>query len=190
MNAGLVLGVSVSVGVHLWLVSFSSSFQQPQLAIEENEMSVEVHLVQRPPVILKTIEPLQDNVIEQVMKEDIPVLQEEPVMMEEEIRPELVMPDLSGVQNHVEPLDHLNNPPEYPVAAIRKGYEGVVHLKIHVSARGHVKEFILIESSGYKILDQAAMTAVEKWRFNPAMRNGMAIDAWLELPAIRFDLQD
>jgi len=63
---------------------------------------------------------------------------------------------------------HRNMPPAYPAEAMRQHQEGTVHLTIHVTADGIP---ILVEvagSSGHPSLDQAAVQAVERWRFTPA----------------------
>lgn len=63
---------------------------------------------------------------------------------------------------------HRNLPPAYPAEAMRRRQEGTVHLTIHVAADGIP---ILVEvagSSGHPSLDQAAVQAVERWRFTPA----------------------
>lgn len=63
---------------------------------------------------------------------------------------------------------HRNLPPAYPADAMRRRQVGTVHLMIHVTADGIP---ILVEvagSSGHPSLDQAAVQAVEQWRFTPA----------------------
>jgi protein TonB len=44
-------------------------------------------------------------------------------------------------------------------------------------------------SSGYDILDQAAVAAVRAWRFVPARLGGAAIEAWVRVP-VAFRLTD
>jgi protein TonB len=46
----------------------------------------------------------------------------------------------------------------------------------------------LLRSSGHRRLDEAARTAVLRWRFTPARRNGLAIPWTAKLP-IRFRVQ-
>ena len=40
------------------------------------------------------------------------------------------------------------------------------------------------QSSGYDMLDQAAMKAVRNWRFTPAKRGGEARTAWVDIPVM------
>jgi protein TonB len=82
----------------------------------------------------------------------------------------------------------LNNPaPVYPTLSRRLREEGTVTLEILIRADGSVGEIKLKTSSGFKRLDDAAMTAVKRWRYQPATQGGKAIDFWYELP-LEFNL--
>lgn len=63
--------------------------------------------------------------------------------------------------------------------------EGRVVLRILVRADGTVARAEVARSSGQSALDQAAAMAVWSWRFDPATRNGAAIEAWVLIP-VRF----
>lgn len=62
--------------------------------------------------------------------------------------------------------------PVYPRISRRLGEEGVVVLSIEVSPEGIGSNIRIITSSGHSRLDQAAITAMKKARFTPAMRRG------------------
>jgi protein TonB len=82
----------------------------------------------------------------------------------------------------------LQNPsPAYPLAARKRGIEGVVRLNVEVSAEGAPTAVNLAESSGFAPLDEAALAAVRNWRFEPAKRGGKAVSARVEIP-LRFKL--
>ncbi len=68
-----------------------------------------------------------------------------------------------------------NRPPIYPYEAALRGEHGRVVLIIHVSDRGAAIGADLGESSGVASLDQAAMDAVMKWHFRPAMKDGRTV---------------
>lgn len=85
------------------------------------------------------------------------------------------------------PLFKLNAPPKYPRKARRMGCEGIVILKILVGEYGRVSNFEIFESSGYPILDKAAVSAVKMWLFEPGTKNGKNIKMWVKVP-IRFKL--
>ena len=55
------------------------------------------------------------------------------------------------------------------------GQHGEVVVLIHVGENGLSSGADVVESSGIAVLDQAAVTAVRKWRFHPAMREGRTI---------------
>jgi protein TonB len=81
-----------------------------------------------------------------------------------------------------------NPKPPYPRAARRRGYEGVVLLKVEILPNGRVGEIQVKRSSGHSMLDRSALKTVRKWRFIPAKRAGEPIRIWAEVP-IKFDLK-
>jgi len=82
-----------------------------------------------------------------------------------------------------------NNPrPEYPRAAREAGWEGTTVLQVLVLPNGTVGSVTLHKTSGYAVLDEAALTAVKTWRFVPAMDGSFPLRSVVRLP-IRFDLK-
>lgn len=79
-------------------------------------------------------------------------------------------------------------PPRYPAAARRLGEEGVVELRVELSARGAVAHIAVARSSGSDRLDRAAVAAVRGWRCTPARVNGVAVPA-TAVQRIRFSLR-
>lgn len=79
-------------------------------------------------------------------------------------------------------------PPAYPAAARRRGLEGSVQLKVALAASGVIGAITVSESSGSPLLDQAAVSAVRRWRCEPARIDGNAVTA-LALQRITFHLQ-
>lgn len=77
-----------------------------------------------------------------------------------------------------------NPPPAYPDDARRKGLQGQVTLRVRVTADGRPESVLLVESSGWSVLDDAAIAAVEAWRFEPARRGGRAEAATIDLPVV------
>jgi protein TonB len=82
-----------------------------------------------------------------------------------------------------------NPPPAYPVAARRRGQEGMVLLSVLVSEAGLPREIQLARSSGAPVLDEAALEAVKGWKFVPARQGERPVAAWVEVP-IRFRLEN
>ena len=81
-----------------------------------------------------------------------------------------------------------NPPPQYPSLAEERGWQGVVMLSAFVQREGEPSEVLVDQSSGYKILDEAALKAVRKWKFTSAHRGGQTVSAWIKIP-IRFELE-
>jgi len=75
-----------------------------------------------------------------------------------------------------------NSPPEYPLIARQNGWEGVVKLKVWVSEKGSAERIDIQRSSGYELLDHAARTAVQNWRFIPARRGNSLIASVIITP--------
>ena len=82
------------------------------------------------------------------------------------------------------PAYRANPSPEYPAIARRRGYEGTVLVEVLVSRDGRVEDLRLSQSSGYPILDQAAMTSIKGWLFEPATVNREKVDMWVKVPVL------
>lgn len=82
---------------------------------------------------------------------------------------------------------YLKNPAVYPNMSRRLREVGTVQLRVRVSISGQPLEIQLAKSSGYARLDEAALTAVKKWTFQPASRSGAPVEAWALVP-IEFSL--
>lgn len=79
--------------------------------------------------------------------------------------------------------DYLHNPkPAYPVMSRRLGEQGRVVLNVRVLADGTPEKVEVKTGSGYPRLDQAALEAVARWRFVPARRGDVPVDAWVQVP--------
>jgi protein TonB len=65
-------------------------------------------------------------------------------------------------------------PPAYPRPAVRKQQEGRVVLLADVRADGTVEKVRVESTSGFPLLDDAAIDALERWRFKSRVANGKA----------------
>ena len=72
--------------------------------------------------------------------------------------------------------------PRYPREAQRRGESGTVVLRVHIDADGRPRDIDLVEGSGSRSLDRAAVDAVRRWRFDPAIRNGRPTEGTLQVP--------
>lgn len=56
--------------------------------------------------------------------------------------------------------------PLYPKLARKRGFEGTVTVEVMFNQIGEQLSLTLIDSSGFTLLDKAALNAVEKWQFS------------------------
>ena len=75
--------------------------------------------------------------------------------------------------------------PIYPAEAIRLGIAGRVVLRLTVSEEGTVSNVTIASSSGYYVLDDAAMVGVRQWRYVAATRGGRPVSSFIRQP-VRF----
>ena len=57
--------------------------------------------------------------------------------------------------------------PEYPKLALRRGYEGILRLKVLIAKNGEVINVKIIKSTGYKVLDKSGIEAAKNSKFYP-----------------------
>lgn len=98
----------------------------------------------------------------------------------------------TGPPSLVEPsadADYLKNPPPgYPRISRRNGEQGTVIVRVFISTQGAPEKAEVRTSSGFARLDQAALEAVQRWRFVPGRRNGTPEAMWFNIP-VRFILE-
>ena len=71
--------------------------------------------------------------------------------------------------------------PTYPAISRRLREQGSVRLRLTIGTEGHVIDASVVSSSGFQRLDEAAMRWVRRnWRYEPAMRGNMPIEATTE----------
>jgi len=179
--------IVVGLVVLMHLTVFASYLLQPESpAVLVNEMSIsfanmqmqQAEVAPQPKPKLRDPDPVPSE--EPAVKEVAPPVQQaatppSPVVLDAE-------PDYKA--------DYLNNPrPPYPMVARRMGYHGKVVLDVEVLAEGNAGDVKLHQSSGYDILDNAALQTVKTWRFSPARRFGQAVTQRFLVP-IKFSLED
>jgi periplasmic protein TonB len=88
-----------------------------------------------------------------------------------------------------EGANYSKNPrPGYPARAIREGWQGVVLVRVQVLPNGRTGLLKLQKTSGFALLDDAALAAIKSWSFVPAKQAGQAVSGWVTVP-IAFRLQ-
>jgi periplasmic protein TonB len=79
--------------------------------------------------------------------------------------------------------------PVYPPQSRRAGEEGTGIFRVLVDQSGRPMEVSVVNSSGFPRLDEAAMTAIKKWKFKPAMNAGQAVQSWTKVQ-VKFELKN
>ena len=73
-------------------------------------------------------------------------------------------------------------PPIYPRRARLRGQQGVALVHAKLNAAGEVTKTRLAKSSGFNLLDKAAIKAVYQWDFAPGSTNQKNAHVWVEIP--------
>ena len=79
----------------------------------------------------------------------------------------------AGSDRDIVPLVRIN--PDYPPRALSRGIQGWVIVQFTITATGTVKDQIVVDSSN-KIFDDAALKAIGRWRYNPKVEEGVAVE--------------
>lgn len=139
-----------------------------------------------PPIEVDVVKPPQTNTPvsqpqQNVVPVDVPIVSNEgtelyvpPVENAGPIMPNIDPGPVAAVR-----LEYADAPaPKYPRDALRMGLQGVVMLQVTVDIDGRPLDVLVMQSSGHRDLDAAArMQVLKRWRFKPAMKDGVAIQA-------------
>lgn len=75
--------------------------------------------------------------------------------------------------------------PGYPPVAVAKKVEGTVLVSVLVSETGQVAEVKILRGAGGSTgLNEAAVSAVKKWKFQPAVKDGKRVKVWVTYPIV------
>ncbi len=103
--------------------------------------------------------------------------------------PEAAVSEAASLPDIHTPPVFLDKPdPVYPPAAVKKGLAGTVVLLLNIDEEGRLAGSEIISSSGYKLLDNAAVKAVGKWSFSPGKIGEKAVSGSVTAE-IRFELK-
>jgi len=80
----------------------------------------------------------------------------------------------AGSDRDVIPLVRIN--PDYPPRAQTRGLEGYVTVQFTITGTGTVKDAIVVEAQPKGIFDDAALKAIARWRYNPKVEGGVAVE--------------
>jgi len=79
---------------------------------------------------------------------------------------------------------------DYPEAAKREGHEGTIMVEVLVDEEGRPKSSRVLQSSGFPLLDRAAVDNIQRrCRFHPAKRGERRVETSIKIPIV-FRLAD
>ena len=103
---------------------------------------------------------------------------EKPKKIHEKIFEEVTLPFEDSSYTITEPKLIIETDPYYPSEAVRKGIEGEVTVRMFVNKEGKVSLAAIEKTSGYEILDSAALAYSNQLHFIPAQTNGNPRNVW------------
>lgn len=97
--------------------------------------------------------------------------------------------DLSaGSDTDVIPLVRIA--PEYPPRALRRGIEGWVQVQFTITPTGAVTDAKVVAAEPPNLFDEAALRSIARWRYNPKIEDGVAVERVGVQTVIRFVLEE
>ncbi|HEX7081325.1 MAG TPA: energy transducer TonB [Gammaproteobacteria bacterium] len=94
----------------------------------------------------------------------------------------------AGSDTEVVPLVRI--PPEYPPRALSRGIEGWVQVQFTITETGAVKDAIVVDAEPEGVFEEAALRSIARWRYNPKVEDGVAVERVGVQTIIRFELED
>jgi periplasmic protein TonB len=79
-----------------------------------------------------------------------------------------------GLDRDVLPLVRIN--PDYPPRAQSRGIQGWVLVQFTITPAGTVADAKVIDAQPKGIFDEAAVKAVSRWKYNPKVEGGVAVE--------------
>jgi protein TonB len=79
--------------------------------------------------------------------------------------------------------------PDYPARAAARGIEGWVIVQFTITPTGSVRDPMVVEAMPKNVFDDAALKAIARWRYNPKIEGGVAVERVGVRTIIRFVLE-
>lgn len=192
----LIYALMISIGVHFWVFwTKESAVSTPKMP---GGLAVAVQLGAAQEEVIEKLESVEKEATEisEKGRQLVEMAEEytEPVYEDElrENEAQAAQAEQQADFNELAVVSEIRlgsppQPPKYPEQARRRGQEGMVIVRVLVSALGGIERVELGRSSGFDLLDQAAIEAVALWNFLPAKQGETTITAWMEVP-VNFSL--
>lgn len=116
------------------------------------------------------LDPDERKPADEVAQQEEPRLIEPPQPVAEEPAP--APAPAPGALSQPRPIPGAMPAPRYPPRALRRGESGTVMVQAAIGPDGVPTSVSVAQTSGSRLLDRAAVDAVERWRFEPAMLDG------------------
>ncbi|MBI4309808.1 MAG: energy transducer TonB [Candidatus Omnitrophica bacterium] len=186
--------VSFSISVALHLIIFVAAgmtfIKPPQFGVDQGSGSIEVNLVAAPVEVVPQapVETPVETKSEFVEQQTARPAAREEAKASADGKDQSTVQSTGGAITEAQP-DYLKNPaPVYPDTALRSGQQGMVLVKVLIDKNGRPVTVEIEQSSGHKLLDDAAVKAVKTWQFHPARLGGMPVESSVGVP-VKFDLE-
>lgn len=184
------LGIII-VAVHVVLIWAAATtmgiIKMPNLAKPIEAIFIDQPEEQHEPV--KVIKPEMETpvvdpppIVDTIPEIEVPVDEPAPaaITAETSVTPPAETSDMK-VNRRVDPI--------YPPASRRAGEEGTGVYRVLVGANGRPMDVQVVTSSGFPRLDEAALVAIRKWVFQPAVAGGQNVDSWTRVK-VQFKLEN
>lgn len=66
--------------------------------------------------------------------------------------------------------------PDYPMKARQRGIEGWTVVRFTITPAGTTKDVTVVQAQPPNIFDEAAIRAVSRWKYNPKIEGGVAVE--------------
>lgn len=93
---------------------------------------------------------------------------------------------VGGSDRDIVPLVRVD--PDYPPRAKQRGIEGWVEVEFTITKVGTVRDEHVLKSNPSYVFDRAALQAVRRWRYNPQIKDGVAVEYAGQRTRFKFEL--
>ena len=99
-------------------------------------------------------------------------------------------PNLGAVASDSDVIPVVRVNPQYPIRAAERGIEGWVEVEFTISSAGTVKSPFVLNAHPKNVFNRAALRAIAKWKYNPKIEDGVAVERPGVQVRLAFDLQE
>jgi len=197
-EVGLILSLAIAIGLVMAfkrknVVNFKEQAVKLQMIVEEIPVTEQIR---RPPSPARPSIPIETESEEVPEDETIDITEID--YLRELVEPPILLDTTDPVVIDFIPYDEPPKPIgdfdailknlKYPEIARKAGVEGTVIVKITVDIKGNVVKTEIIQSLGNNGCDEAAIAAIKKVKWKPAMQRDRPVKVQIAVP-IRFKLK-